>query len=46
MLRSFPMELVAAGHVLTPTRLIVQGLWLLAVVAACRTLNGIIAKQT
>ncbi|MBO1073159.1 hypothetical protein [Roseomonas marmotae] len=46
MLRSFPTQLVAAGHVLTPTGLIVQGLWLLAVVAACRTLNGIIAKQT
>jgi hypothetical protein len=46
MLRSFPTQLVAAGHVLTPTGLIIQGLWLLAVVAACRTINGIIHKQT
>jgi hypothetical protein len=46
MVQSFPKQLVASGHVLTPSGLIVQGLWLLAVVAACRTLNGIIAKQT
>jgi hypothetical protein len=46
LLQSFPTQLMAGGHVLTPAGLIVQGLWLLAVVAACRTLNGIIAKQT
>jgi hypothetical protein len=46
MLQSFPTQLVAAGHVLTPTGLIIQGLWLLAVVAACRTLNSIIFKET
>jgi hypothetical protein len=46
MVQAFPTQLVAGGHVLTPSVLIVQGLWLLAVVAACRTLNGIIAKQT
>lgn len=46
VLEAFPTQLVAAGHVLTPTGLIVQGLWLLAIVAACRTLNGIIFKET
>jgi hypothetical protein len=46
VLQAFPTQLVAAGHVLTPTGLIVQGLWLLAIVAACRTLNGIIFKET
>jgi hypothetical protein len=46
VLQSFPTQLVAAGHVLTPTGLIVQGLWLLAIVAACRTLTGIIFKET
>ncbi len=45
-LQSFPKQLEAAGHVLTPTGLIIQGLWLLAVVAACRTLNSIIFKET
>ena len=46
MVAAFPARLVAAGHVLTPEGLIVQGLWLVAVVAACRTLNSIIFKQT
>ena len=46
MVAAFPSQLVAAGQVLTPGGMIVQGLWLVAVVAACRTLNGIILKQT
>jgi hypothetical protein len=46
MVAAFPARLVAAGYVLTPGGMIVQGLWLVAVVAACRTLNGIIVKQT
>jgi hypothetical protein len=46
MVAAFPTRLVAAGQVLTPTGLIVQGLWLVAVVAACRTLNNIIFKRT
>jgi hypothetical protein len=46
MVQSFPTQLEAAGYVLTPTGLIIQGLWLLAIVAACRTLNGIIFKET
>ncbi|EHM01011.1 hypothetical protein HMPREF9946_02328 [Acetobacteraceae bacterium AT-5844] len=45
-LQAFPTQLEAAGYVLTPTGLIIQGLWLLAVVAACRTLNSIIFKET
>jgi len=46
MVAAVPTRLVAAGYVLTPGGMIVQGLWLVAVVAACRTLNGIIFKQT
>lgn len=46
MVQSFPTQLIAGGYVLTPTGLIIQGLWLLAIVAACRTLNGIIFKET
>lgn len=46
MVAAVPGRLVAAGYVLTPGGMIVQGLWLVAVVAACRTLNGIIFKQT
>jgi hypothetical protein len=46
MMQYFPTQIVAGGHVLTPVGLLVQGLWLLAVVAACRTLNSIIVKQT
>jgi hypothetical protein len=46
MVAAFPVRLVAAGYVLTPGGMIIQGLWLVAVVAACRTLNGIIFKQT
>lgn len=40
-----PNQLVLSGHLLTPERLMLQALVLLAVVAACRTVNGIIARE-
>ncbi|MFC3127619.1 hypothetical protein ACFOD4_21350 [Pseudoroseomonas globiformis] len=40
-----PHRLSAAGYEFTPASMIGQGLALLAVVAACRTLNGIIARE-
>ena len=41
-----PHSLSLGGHYLTPEGLIRNGVLLVAVVAACRTLNGIIAKET
>ncbi|MDJ0389232.1 hypothetical protein QMO56_14010 [Roseomonas sp. E05] len=40
-----PSQLRAGGYLFTPGGLIRQGLLLLAVVAACRTVNGIIARE-
>ena len=41
-----PHSLSLGGHYLTPEGLIRNGVLLVAVVAVCRTLNGIIAKET
>lgn len=41
-----PTSLVVGGHLATPGRLVQDGLLLMALVAACRTVNGIIAKET
>ncbi|MXP62897.1 hypothetical protein E0493_05970 [Roseomonas sp. M0104] len=41
-----PGQLRAGGYLFTPGGLIRQGLLLLAVVAACRTVNGIIARES
>ncbi|UFN47850.1 hypothetical protein LPC08_17785 [Roseomonas sp. OT10] len=46
ILRELPDRLQAAGYEFTPSGMIRDGLLLVAVVAACRTLNGIIAKET
>lgn len=45
-LQYFPSSLQAGGHVFTPGGMIRLGLLLLAVVAACRTVNGIIARES
>jgi len=45
-LRFFPSTLQAGGHVFTPGGMIRDGLLLLALVAACRTVNGIIARES
>lgn len=41
-----PERLQAGGYTLTPTGMIEMGILLLAVVAACRTVDGIIARRT
>jgi hypothetical protein len=41
-----PTRLLIGGHLVAPGRLIEDGLLLMALVAACRTINGIIAKET
>lgn len=41
-----PDRLHAGGYLFTPGGMIRQGLLLLAVVAACRTVNGIIARES
>ncbi|KAA2212106.1 hypothetical protein [Teichococcus oryzae] len=41
-----PGTLRAGGYSFTPAGMIRQGLLLLAVVAACRTINGIIARES
>lgn len=46
LVRRFPASLTLSGHFLTPHILIVDGLWLMALVAACRTAEAIIAKET
>ena len=41
-----PERLQAGGYTLTPVGMIELGILLLAVVAACRTVDGIIARRT
>lgn len=45
MLHVLPTQLQLGGHELTPAGLIRQGLLLLAVVAACRTVNRLLARE-
>ncbi|PHK93924.1 hypothetical protein CR162_16005 [Pseudoroseomonas rhizosphaerae] len=45
MLHVLPTHLQLGGHELTPAGLIRQGLLLLAVVAACRTVNRLLARE-
>jgi len=46
VLHYVPSQIQAGGYLFTPAGLIRQGLLLLAVVAACRTVNGIIARES
>lgn len=46
LLAYLPQQLALAGRVLTPGGLIGWAIGLLAVVAACRTIEGIIARRT
>jgi hypothetical protein len=45
-IQHIPAALVLSSHHLTPGRLIRDGLLLMALVAACRTIGDIIAKET
>ncbi|MBE9605407.1 hypothetical protein IAI18_11055 [Acetobacteraceae bacterium H6797] len=45
-LQYLPERLQAGGYTLTPVGMIELGILLLAVVAACRTVDGIIARRT
>lgn len=46
ILQQLPARLLVAGHEFTPAGMIRDGILLVVVIAACRTLNGIIAKET
>lgn len=45
VLHVLPTQLQLGGHEVTPAGLIRQGLLLLAVVAACRTVNRLLARE-